>query len=90
MCGDMGILLASARRGGTSRMALDLLKKSRWLAIASMLALASTTAVGCAAQPANPDEEGLDDGTGSSTDDITQVMKGMTAHQDQNIGRLPS
>lgn len=53
-------------------MALDLLKKSRWLAIASMLALASTSTVGCSAETA-AEEEGLDDGTGSATDDITQV-----------------
>lgn len=53
-------------------MALDLLKKTRWLTLASMFALASTASVGCAAEPAS-EEEATDDGTGSSTDDITQV-----------------
>jgi hypothetical protein len=53
-------------------MALDLFKKSRWLTIASMLALASVTTVGCAADQAD-DGAAADDGTGSSTDDITQV-----------------
>lgn len=52
-------------------MALDLLSKSRWLTIASMLALASVTTVGCAADQA--DDASSDDGTGSATDDITQV-----------------
>jgi hypothetical protein len=52
-------------------MALDLSKKSRWLTIASMLALASVTTVGCAADQA---EEGTsDEDTGSAVDDITQV-----------------
>lgn len=53
-------------------MALDLFKKSRWLTIASMLALASVTTVGCAADQGD-DAAASDDGTGSSTDDITQV-----------------
>ena len=53
-------------------MTLDLFKKSRWLTIASMLALASVTTVGCAADEA-ADAASSDDGTGSSTDDITQV-----------------
>ncbi|MBX3186625.1 MAG: hypothetical protein KF819_06405 [Labilithrix sp.] len=64
-------------------MALDLLKKSRWLTLASLLALSSTTAVGCAAEPGDG-EEGLDDGTGSSTDDITQVSH--TKVKRQSIG----
>jgi hypothetical protein len=52
-------------------MALDLLKKTRWLSLGSMLALASTSALGCAVDDgaaSSSDEE-----TGSSTDDITQV-----------------
>ena len=53
-------------------MALDLLKKSRWFTIASMLALASVSTVGCAADQGD-DASTDDDGTGSATDDITQV-----------------
>lgn len=48
-----------------------IIKKSRWLAIASMLALASTTTAGCAVEQAG--DEAVDDGTGVATDDITQV-----------------
>jgi len=53
-------------------MALDLIKKTRWLTLASMFALASASAVGCAAEPGSGDEA-TDEETGSSTDDITQV-----------------
>ena len=53
-------------------MALDLLKKTRWLSLASLLALACGGAVGCSADQS---EDGVETGdeTGSSTDDITQV-----------------
>ena len=62
---------------------LDLLKKTRWLTMASMLALASTTTVGCAAD--STEEPGSsDDDTGSSTDDITQVSH--TKVKRQSIG----
>lgn len=61
-------------------MALDLLKKTRWLTLASMFALASTASVGCAAEPAS-DDEATDDGTGSSTDDITQVNQSKVKRQ---------
>lgn len=64
-------------------MALDLLKKSRWLSIASLLALASTTAVGCASEVPH-DAASSDDGTGSSTDDITSVNQ--SAVKRQSIG----
>jgi hypothetical protein len=53
-------------------MALDLLKKSRWLTIASMLGLASITTVGCAADQAG-DDPVTDGEEGSAVDDITQV-----------------
>ena len=60
-------------------MALDLLKKSRWLTIASMLALASVSTVGCAADTA---EDGSSDGDeGSSVDDITQVSHSKVKRQ---------
>jgi hypothetical protein len=64
-------------------MALDLLKKSRWLSIASLLALASTTAVGCASETPS-DAASSDDGSGSSTDDITSVNQ--SAVKRQSIG----
>jgi len=55
-------------------MAIDILSKTRWLTLASMFALATGAAVGCASQPAD-DAGGAssDDGTGASVDDITQV-----------------
>ena len=60
-------------------MALDLLKKSRWFTIASMLALASVSTVGCAADTS---EEGATDGDeGSSVDDITQVSQSKVKRQ---------
>ncbi|MBL8610753.1 MAG: hypothetical protein JNL38_25660 [Myxococcales bacterium] len=58
-------------------MSLELLKKSRWLAIASMLAL-STTAVGCAADSTGSSEE---EEEGASTDDITQVNQAKVKRQ---------
>jgi hypothetical protein len=64
-------------------MALDLLKKSRWLSIASLLALASTTAVGCASETSS-NAASSEDGAGSSTDDITSVNQ--TAVKRQSIG----
>ena len=64
-------------------MALALLTKSRWLSIASMLALAAASAVGCAS--ASPsDAASTDDGQGSSTDDITSVNE--SAVKRQSIG----
>jgi hypothetical protein len=63
-------------------MALDLLKKSRWLTIASMLALASTTTIGCAADQS--EEPATGDDQGSSEDDITQVSH--TKVKRQSIG----
>jgi hypothetical protein len=53
-------------------MALDLLKKTRWLSLASLLTLACGGAVGCSADQAE-DDVTTGDETGSSTDDITQV-----------------
>lgn len=51
-------------------MLADFLAKPRWLSLASLLALGSVSAAGCA----SPDESvATDDGIGSSTDDITQV-----------------
>jgi hypothetical protein len=64
-------------------MALDLLKKTRWISIASMLALASGAAMGCGVDAAS-DSASTDDGTGSSTDDITQVDQ--TKVKRQSIG----
>lgn len=53
-------------------MSVHLSKKFRWLALGSLLALSSTTAIGCAANTQRPSgDEELDDG--SSVDDITQV-----------------
>jgi hypothetical protein len=63
-------------------MALDLFKKSRWLTIASMLALAAVTTVGCAAD--ERDDAAMGDETGSATDDITQVSH--TKVKRQSIG----
>lgn len=51
-------------------MSLKLLEKTRWLALASMLALATGATAGCAADGA-ADESAPDEG--ASTDDITQV-----------------
>jgi hypothetical protein len=53
-------------------MALDLFKKTRWLSLASLLALACGGAVGCSADQAE-DGAVVGDEVGSSTDDITQV-----------------
>jgi hypothetical protein len=64
-------------------MALDLLKKTRWLTIASMLALAATTSVGCASEAQSADPAS-DDGSGSSVDDITSVNQ--SAVKRQSIG----
>ncbi len=64
-------------------MALDLLTKSRWLSIASMLALSATSAVGCASA-SSTDAASTDDGQGSSTDDITSVNE--SAVKRQSIG----
>jgi hypothetical protein len=61
-------------------MALDLLKKTRWLTLASMIALASGAAVGCSASS----DVATDDATGSSTDDITSVDQ--AAVKRQSIG----
>jgi hypothetical protein len=53
-------------------MALSLLKKSRWLSLASLFALASVTTLGCATEQGDGStEEGGGDGV--ATDDITQV-----------------
>jgi hypothetical protein len=52
-------------------MALDLFKKTRWLSLASIIALACGGAVGCSADQSDDVETG--DEIGSSTDDITQV-----------------
>ena len=60
---------------------MDLLKKARWFSIASMLAVASGGAVGCAAET-DPTVANSDDG--SSTDDITQVDQ--AAVKRQSIG----
>ena len=54
-----------------SRSISDLLTTTRWLSLASMLALASATSVACAVDQG--DSVATDDETGSSTDDITQV-----------------
>jgi hypothetical protein len=61
-------------------MALDLLKKTRWLSLASILALSATA---CSSEPAG-DQGVADDGTGSSTDDITSVDQ--SAVKRQSIG----
>jgi hypothetical protein len=53
-------------------MALDLFKKTRWLSLASLLAIACGGAVGCSADQAE-DDAATGDEVGSSTDDITQV-----------------
>src|SRR5688500_6795554 len=50
----------------------DLFKKTRWLSLASLIALACGGAVGCSADQAE-DDAALGDETGSSVDDITQV-----------------
>jgi hypothetical protein len=64
-------------------MALDLLKKTRWLSIASMLALAASSATGCSSETAS-DPGASDDGAGSSVDDITSVDQ--SAVKRQSIG----
>ncbi len=56
-------------------MALDLLNKTRWLSLASVIALAvgsATAGTGCTAEAA-PDAESADGDEGVATDDITQV-----------------
>ncbi|MBX3197672.1 MAG: hypothetical protein KF894_05975 [Labilithrix sp.] len=60
---------------------MDLLGKSRWLSLASMLALATVGAVGCAADADDNAVSGEDE---SSKDDITQVSH--TKVKRQSIG----
>ncbi len=60
-------------------MALDLLKKTRWLSLASLLALAAGSSVGCAVDQGG--DEATSDETGSSTDDITQVNQSKVKRQ---------
>lgn len=60
-------------------MAFDLLKNTRWLSLASMLALASGAALGCSVDA--KDDTATDDGSGSSTDDITQVDQSKVKRQ---------
>src|SRR5215471_3128718 len=48
-------------------MVIDLLKKTRWVSLASVIALAASASVGCSVDSASAASEG------SSTDDITQV-----------------
>jgi hypothetical protein len=62
-------------------MALDLLSLTRGLTIASMLALASATTA-CSSEA--PSDVSSDDGSGSSTDDITSVNQ--SAVKRQSIG----
>jgi hypothetical protein len=78
--GDAGTSLAGRGAEDSLPMSIDLLKKSRWLALASMFALASTTALGCAATDAADDAE-TDDGTGAAVDDITQVSHSKVKRQ---------
>lgn len=63
-------------------MTPDWIKNTRWLSLASMLALAASASAGCAADQ----EDGIvsDDGVASSTDDITQVDQ--TEVKRQSIG----
>lgn len=61
---------------------VDLLEKARWLSLASLLALATTGAVGCAADA--PDDHAVSGDDGSSKDDITQVSH--TKVKRQSIG----
>ena len=62
-------------------MSIALLNKSRWLALASMFALASTTALGCAADDTAADGAETDDGNGAAVDDITQVSHSKVKRQ---------
>lgn len=61
---------------------MDLLGKSRWLSLASMLALATLGAAGCRAD--TPDDHAVSGDDESSKDDITQV--GHTKVKRQSIG----
>ena len=63
-------------------MAIDLLKLTRGLTIASMLALAGAATGACSSEP--PSDASTDDGAGSSTDDITSVNQ--SAVKRQSIG----
>lgn len=51
-------------------MSIDLLRKTRWLSLASLLTLVSGAAVGCSVDPGAASG---DDETGASTDEITSV-----------------
>ncbi len=61
-------------------MALDLLKKTRWLSLAALVGLASTSALGCAEDSGGT----ASSSDGSSTDDITQINH--TKVKRQSIG----
>jgi len=63
-------------------MSIDLLKLTRGLTIASMLALAGVATAGCSSEV--PSDASSDDGSGSSTDDITSVSQ--SAVKRQSIG----
>ena len=63
-------------------MALDFIKKTRWLTLASMFALATASSAGCATE--TDDAESSDGEEGSSVDDITQVSH--TKVKRQSIG----
>ncbi len=63
-------------------MAIDLLKLTRGLTIASMLALAGVATGACSSEV--PSDASSDDGAGSSTDDITSVNQ--SAVKRQSIG----
>jgi hypothetical protein len=63
-------------------MALDFIKKTRWLTLASMFALATASSAGCASETG--DAESTDGEEGSSVDDITQVSH--TKVKRQSIG----
>ena len=63
-------------------MAIDLLKLTRGLTIASMLALAGVATGACSSEA--PRDASTDDGAGSSTDDITSVNQ--SAVKRQSIG----
>lgn len=58
-------------------MAKKVLEKTRWLSLASMIALASAAAVGCSASSS----DATPDATGSSTDDITSVDQAKVKRQ---------
>lgn len=59
-------------------MALDLLRKTRFFALASMLALSSGAAMGCSTEAADDAASG---DTGASTDDITGVNQAKVKRQ---------